>query len=169
LQAIKTKRGAPIWLADKRITPAASGSIDKRAVVLKEGEMLFTVFAYSDRIEEIIHDRTLDEIGKLENINKEFGDEVLPEYIIDFIKINTKPYSGYIAIHDVRQIKAADTEYHNNLIRQRNVFGGDDLKKYQQALHHFMVLRNTLNQSRIVYWYAENIKIYENLIRKSNG
>ncbi len=169
LQAIKTKRGAPIWLADNRITPAASGSIDKRAVVLKEGEMLFAVFKYSNRIEEIIHDRIIDEIGKLEKINKEFGDEVLPEYIIDFIRINTKPHAGYIAIHEIRPIQEADTDYHNNLIRQRNVFGGKDLKQYPRALHHFMILRNTMNQSRVVYWYAENIKIYENLCQKANG
>ncbi|MFA5065863.1 MAG: Z1 domain-containing protein [Dehalococcoidia bacterium] len=168
LQAIKSNKGAPIWIADKRITPAASGSIDKRAVVLTKNELLFGLFDYTEDIERIVNDSRLSGLEKLEVLNKQFGDDVLPKYVIDFIHMNTRPHEGYVFIHGIRRVGQSDTDYHSNLIRQKGVFGGREIKEHPEAIHHILILRNPDNEARIVYWYRDDIRFYENLKPKSN-
>ena len=54
LEAIKTKKGSPVWLGDPRISVAASSSIDKANVSLDSGEMSFPIFDFSPEIEAIM-------------------------------------------------------------------------------------------------------------------
>jgi hypothetical protein len=166
LEAIRTQKGAPVWIADNRVTPVASNSIDKRAVVIDSGEMYFGKFQYSDEIAKIIADPDNDELHKLQTINERFGDEVLPEYVINFIRTNTKRYEGYIAIHSPIRRVDKTTDYHDNLYRQKGVIGGADIMKYPRAIHHIMILVNAYGESRIVYRYAEKVQFLKNLKRK---
>jgi len=168
LEAIKSSRGAPIWIADNRITPAAAGSIDKKAVVLTKNELLFGLFNYSNQIEEIVNDTKLNGLEKLERINNRFGDDVLPKYVIDFIQINTRPHEGYVLIHGIRQVGSGGAGYQSNLIRTKGIFGGREIKEHPEAIHHILILRNPANEARIVYWYRDDIRFYENLKTRSN-
>ena len=54
LEAIKTKKGSPVWLADQRIAAVAPSSIDKANVLLDKGEMSFPIFDYSPDVEAIL-------------------------------------------------------------------------------------------------------------------
>lgn len=168
LEAIKTQKGAPVWIADNRVTPVASSSIDKRAVVIDSGEMYFGKFQYSDNVERTIADPSINELSKLVMINEQFGDEILPRYVINFIRTNTKPHEGYIAIHKIRRVKPG-TDYHDNLYRRKGVVGGEDIRQYPQAIHHIMVLVNTLKECRVVYRYVEKVQFLKNLKKKRSG
>ena len=170
LEAIKTQESAPIWIADYRITPVASNSIDKKTVVTDKGAMYFGIFQYTDKIEKIIGDTTITDLRKLEIINEQFGDVVLPKYLINFINTITKPYEGYIAVH--QKIRPAESKsYTEDLRRPRGVLGGHDIDRYPQAIHHVRVLRDKMNQSRIIYRYSDraNLQFYKNLRNKDNG
>lgn len=170
LAAIKTQNVAPIWIADTRINPVAYNSIDKKAVVMDKGEMYFSLFQYTDQIEKIISDVNVTDQQKLDAINAQFGDEVLPRYLIDFINTISKPYEGYIAIHPkVRQ--AESDSYTEDLLRPRGIFGGADWNQYPNAIHHIRVIKDSKNQARIIYHYhnAANIKFYRNLRNKDHG
>lgn len=152
LEAIKTEKIAPVWIADDRVRPVSPSSIDRRTVVTDTGEMYFSKFQYTDEVGDIISNPN-DEIKKLESINKLLGEDKFPSYFINFIKSEIKPFIGYVAIHDLRKVRK-DTDYHDSLYRKQGVFGGRDFARFPQAIHHVMVLVNTYNEARIVYRYV---------------
>jgi hypothetical protein len=167
LESIKAQKTAPIWISDNRITPISGSSIDKKTIVIDNGEMYFVKFKYDKRIKEIL-DLKIGEIEKLEKINQEFGEEILPKYVINFIKFYIFPYHGYLAIHGIRNVGrgTADSDYRDDLYRARSAFGGTDTLKYPNAIHHVMILLNTLGNSRIVYKYNGKVKFFKNIKRR---
>jgi len=168
LEGIKTGKGAPIWISDDRVKPAASSSIDKRYVFSDSGEMYFGKFEYAGVLDDILNSRSID-LEKLEMINSNLGEEVFPQYLISFIKFHVQPYEGYIAIHKVRNVgkDTKDPEYHDDLKRKKGVIGGEDEKRFPNALHHIMILRNTRNEARIVYKYVGKAQFLKNLKRNN--
>ena len=160
LEAIKADKKAPVWISDDRIQPAAPGSIDKRSVVTDAGEMYFAKFNLNEDTIKLIEAQNLSEVDKIQKINDMHGGKALPSYVMNFIRIN--PYPGYIAIHDIRQVRP-DSGYHGTLIRPKGALGGTDIHKFPNAVHHFMVIKNTLNEARIVYTYAGKVQFLKNL------
>jgi hypothetical protein len=164
LEAIKADKKAPVWISDDRIQPVASSSIDKRSVVTDAGEMYFAKFNREERLDALLQDENLGETNKLKEINKIYGEKVLPSYVISFTQINS--YRGNVAIHAIRSV-GKDASYHDSLYRPRGVLGGMDVKKFPNAVHHFMVITNTRNEARIVYRYAGNVSFLKNLKKES--
>jgi hypothetical protein len=164
LEAIRADKKAPIWISDDRIQPIAPGSIDKRSVVTDAGEMYFAKFNLEERLVALLQDKNLGEINKIREINKIYGEKVLPSYVISFIQINS--YPGNIAIHAIRPV-GKDASYHDSLYRPRGVLGGMDIKKFPNAVHHFMVIANTMNEARIVYKYAGKVQFLKNLKKEA--
>ncbi len=161
LEAINADKKAPVWISDDRIQPVAPGSIDKRSVVTDSGEMYFAKFNINEDMVKLIKAQNLSEIDKIQKINEIYGEKVLPSYVINFIRLNW--YPGHIAIHDIRQVEKA-TGYHDTLIRPRGVLGGQDyINKFPNAMHHFMIIENTLKEARVVYRYAEKVQFLTNL------
>jgi len=161
LEAIRADKGAPVWISDHRVRPVAPSSIDKKTVVIDSGEMYFHKFMYSNQLEDILKSE-LDNFRKLEKITEVFGKKVFPSYVSSFISSFTKPYEGYIAIHPVRNVDPS-TDYHASLYRKRGVIGGHDIQKYPRALHHIMVLKNSLDEARIVYTYKGDVEFIKSL------
>lgn len=164
LESIKLQKIAPIWISDYRTRPVAGSSIDRKTVVIDNGEMYFSKFKYDVKIHKIIEQRIL-EIDKLKNINQQFGEEILPNYVIKFIKEYKEPYEGYLVIHKIRKVNrdSKDPEYHDSLYRERGVFGGHDISRYPLAVHHVMILLNTFGDSRIVYKYNARVEFFKNI------
>lgn len=160
LEAIKADKKAPVWISDDRIQPVAPGSIDKRSVVTDAGEMYFAKFNLNEDTAKLIEAQNLSEVDKIQKINNIHGEKVLPSYVMNFIRIN--PYPGHIAIHDIRQVRP-DSGYHDTLIRPKGALGGTDIHRFPNAVHHFMVIKNTLNEARIVYTYAGKVQFLKNL------
>ncbi len=161
LEAIKADKKAPVWISDGRIQPAAPGSIDKRSVVTDTGEMYFAKFNINEDTVKLIKTQNLSEVDKIQKINDMHGEKVLPSHVMNFIRSN--PYPGHIAIHDIRPV-GKDTGYHDTLIRPRGVLGGQDyINKFPNAVHHFMVITNTLKEARVVYRYAGKVQFLKNL------
>ena len=165
LEAIKADKKAPVWISDDRIRPVASGSIDKRSVVTDAGEMYFAKFTFNDEISKVLNDPQLAELDQLQKIHDIYGDKILPPYVISFIQINS--YPGNIAIHPIRQV-GKETDYHDTLYRPRGVLGGMDINRHPNSVHHFMIIRNTKNECRIVYRYAGKVQFLRNFRGKLN-
>jgi len=163
LEAIKADNTAPVWISDQRIQPVAPGSIDKMSVVTDAGEMYFAKFAFSEDVAEVVNDHQLGEIDQLQKLHDICGDKVLPPYILSFIQVNS--YPSNIALHPIRQI-GKETAYHDVLYRPRGVLGGTDIDKYPNAVHHFMIIRNTSNEARMIYKYAGKVQFLRNFKRR---
>jgi Txe/YoeB family toxin of Txe-Axe toxin-antitoxin module len=164
LEAIKADKKAPVWISDDRIQPVAPGSIDKKSVVTDAGEMYFAKFNLGEKLVALIQDKNLSELNKIQEINKTYGEKILPSYVMSFIQIN--PYPSHIAVHDIRRVRP-DSDYHDTLYRPRGVLGGEDIKKFPNAVHHFMVIANTMNEARIVYKYAGKVYFLKNLKKEA--
>lgn len=159
LEAIKADNKAPVWISDQRIQPVAPGSIDKRSVVTDAGEMYFAKFALNQDIAAIVGGQQLSEIDRLQKIHDIYGDKVLPAYVLSFIQINSYPHN--IALHPIRQV-GRGTGYHDTLYRPKGILGGMDIDRYPAAVHHFMIIRNTRNEARMVYQYAGKVQFLRN-------
>jgi len=166
LEAIKADKKAPVWISDSRVQPVAAGSIDKRSVVIDAGEMYFAKFTLTEDLAKLIKDTHLSEIDRLQKIYDNYGEKVLPAYVMSFIQINS--YPGNITIHAIRTV-GKDASYHDTLYRPRGVMGGTDyIGKYPNALHHFMIITNTRNEARMAYRYACKVQFLRNFKRKEN-
>lgn len=164
LEAIKSERQAPVWISDNRVFPVSSPSIDKRAVVIDKGEMYFGKFKYSVDLERIINSDEESQ-KKLLEINNLLGEQAFPLYVINFIKSSGTPYEGYIALHNIRQVRQY-SDYHDDLYRKKGVIGGEDIKNFPQAIHHIMIITNTYSQARIVYRYVAKVQFLKSLKRE---
>lgn len=159
LEAIKADKKAPVWISDDRIQPVAPGSIDKRSVVTDAGEMYFAKFTFNDEISKVLSNPQLTELDQLQKIHDIYGDKTLPAYVISFVQINS--YPGNIAVHPIRQV-GREADYHDTLYRPRGVLGGHDINRFPNAVHHFMIIRNTKNECRIVYRYVGKVQFLRN-------
>jgi hypothetical protein len=48
VDAVRSGKGAPVWLADHKTTPTSPASIDRSSVDFEGGEMSFGIFKYAD-------------------------------------------------------------------------------------------------------------------------
>lgn len=163
LLSIKTGKGAPVWLEDNRVSAVAAPSIDKTTVSMESGEMGFAVFDYDEHSVKPLLDEKLSNFDKLIKLSKYIGDDALPLFLLNFIK-SFLPYGNQsIALHGVR---IATNEYSEALDRPRGVLGGDDFKKFPDAIHHILIYRNEAGKARLIYAYKGNIKTLKNRGKK---
>jgi hypothetical protein len=161
LEAIKAKRGSPVWLADQRIAAVASSSIDKANVQLDRGEMSFPVFDYSADVEEIILGSN-DPLEGLRKLMRKVGTDSLPEYLLQYVQRVLPNGLSSIALHPsatVENMKDADKE---NIERAKGLFG-QVTRDFPQAVHHFKIFFNKHNKARLIYKNAGNITFIKNM------
>lgn len=162
LEAIKTKKGSPVWLADQRIAAVAASSIDKANVVLDKGEMGFPIFDYVSSIENVV--RGNDEpIARLRKIQSLIGQDALPDYLIKYVQRMMPNGAGSVAIHPsgtVENMKDAATN--REKIERTKGFLGQVRRDYPDALHHFKIFHNDKGKARVIYKFIGNISFLKN-------
>ena len=164
LQAIANNQKPPIWFEDSKISAVSKSSIDKLNVDLNTGEMVTAITDKVSKLEDIINSNE-SSITKLEKINKEVGEEVVPNYLLEFIK-NNSPYGNdsvawYHIVSTVsRDVK--DPDYYNTLHRKKGVFGSTEINEIKKvnsnASHFFMVIKNNEGFARLVYKNKSRLK-----------
>jgi hypothetical protein len=161
LEAIKTKKGSPVWLADQRIAAVASNSIDKANVLLDRGEMSFPIFDYSDDLEKII-EGTNDPIGSLKRLQARIGSDALPDYLIRYVQRILPNGAGSIALHrsmTIENMKDADKA---KIERTKGLFG-QVRREFPDAVHHFKIFYNAKWKARLIYKFSGNISFLKNV------
>jgi Z1 domain/Type III restriction enzyme, res subunit len=161
LEAIKTKKGSPVWLADHRIAAVASSSIDKANVDLDRGEMSFPIFNYSDEVKRIVRE-TNNPLACLKELQGEIGADALPDYLIHYVQRVLPSGPNSIAIHPsltVENMRDADKA---NISRDKGLFG-QAKRAFPDALHHFKIFFNAQDKARLIYRYNGNISFIKNV------
>ncbi len=161
LESIRNDDGAPIWLADSRIQPAAGPSIDKRHVVTDQGEMSFAIFEYNPKAEEIIHSSNYGNDQKLNLLHELVGEKAFPEYLVRYVKVRSRNISKDVAFLGTRNI-GKETQGHDTLTRRKGFIGGDEISRYPDAVHYIKILVNENQQARILYKASGAAKFIKN-------
>jgi hypothetical protein len=161
LEAIKTKKGSPVWLADSRIATAASTSIDKANVDLDRGEMSFPIFDYSDGVKRIV-DETNNPLSCLKAMQAEVGTDALPDYLIRYIEHLLPNGPSSIAIHESSRVENMRDADPVKIERKKGLFG-QAKRDAPDALHHFKVFFNDHGKARLVYRFNGNITFLKNV------
>jgi hypothetical protein len=161
LEAIKTKKGSPVWLADQRIAAVASTSIDKANVDLDRGEMSFPIFDYSDEVERLVGE-TNNPLSCLRQLQDEIGTDALPEYLIRYIEHLLPNGPSSIAIHPPSAVEGMRDANHIAITREKGLFG-QAKRSFPDALHHFKIFYNDSDKARLVYRFNGNISFLKNV------
>ncbi len=161
LEAIKTKKGSPVWLADQRIAAVASSSVDKANVVLDKGEMTFPIFDYSSDIERILHGSN-DPIGSLRRLQGKIGNDALPDYLIRYVQRILPNGPTSIALHPSSTIENMKDADKDKIERRKGLFG-QAKRESPDALHHFKIFYNSKNKARLIYRFNGNITFLKNV------
>lgn len=165
LSSIKSGKGAPVWLEDRRVSAVASSSINRTTVDMNSGEMGFSIFEYNEIYERIFKNEKLSNFEKLVSLSESIGDNSLPIYLLSFIK-TFMPYGDKsIGLHGVRTTE----KYAEALDRLKGVFGGKgDYDKFPEASHHLLIYKNNVGKARIIYAYRGSIKTLKNRGRRND-
>jgi hypothetical protein len=161
LEAIKTKKGSPVWLADQRIAAVASSSIDKANVLLDKGEMSFPIFDYAADIESIMQSN--DPIEGLRKLQARIGTDSLPDYLIEYVLRFLPSGPASVALHEsstIENMKDAATNQ-EKIERTKGLFG-QVTRNHPNALHHFKVFYNAKQKARLIYKFSGNITFIKN-------
>ncbi|MBB4394225.1 Z1 domain-containing protein [Bradyrhizobium sp. ERR14] len=161
LEAIKTKKGSPVWLADQRIAAVASSSIDKANVVLDKGEMTFPIFDYSSDIERFLHGSN-DPISSLRRLQEKIGNDALPDYLIRYVQRILPNGPTSIALHPSSTIENMKDADKDKIERRKGLFG-QAKRESPDALHHFKIFYNSKNKARLIYRFNGNITFLKNV------
>ncbi|AEP08621.1 Z1 domain-containing protein [Micavibrio aeruginosavorus] len=172
IEAIKEGKGAPVWLADHRISPVSSSSIDRSTVSLDRGEMAFSLFDFdadSQSLYESVVESSVDEFSKLKELHLAFGDQVFPEYLLKYIESTSFKGASSVAIHPAtsiagyKQSAGLDKE---KIERLKGFFGKTQMQKekFPDAVHHLKVFYNESGRARLFYKFDGSVQFIKNLI-----
>lgn len=171
ITAIREGKGAPVWLSDNRISPAAASSIDRGTVSFDKGEMSFALFDFDEARQkeyEEIEKSTKGNFKKIEEIKHLFGDSVLPEYLEKYIAASSFLGEDSLAIHPASSIDGyADDDGidKEKIERRKGFFGRPQMQKekYPDASHHLKVFYNNSHKARLFYKFDGSIQFIKNL------
>jgi Z1 domain len=161
LEAIKTKKGSPVWLADQRIAAVASNSIDKANVLLDRGEMSFPIFDYSSSIEAIMQESN-DPIEGLRKLQLKIGADSLPDYLIKYVQRVLPNGIGSVALHSSSTIENMKDADKDKIERTKGLFG-QVARDFPEAVHHFKIFHNNKGKARLIYEFSGNITFIKNV------
>jgi Z1 domain len=161
LEAIKSKMGSPVWLADQRISVAAASSIDKANVLLDKGEMSFPIFDYTPALDTMFR-RINDPIEALRMLQSAIGSGSLPDYLIRYVQKTMPAGADSIAIHpagNVGNMKDADKVK----IERTKGLMGQVRRDFPHATHHFKIFYNDEAKARVIYKFNGSISFVQNV------
>ncbi len=161
LEAIKTKKGSPVWLADQRIAAVASSSIDKANVLLDKGEMSFPIFDYSPDVEKLLYGSN-DPISSLRRLQESIGNDALPDYLIRYVQRILPNGTSSIALHPSSTIENMKDADKTKIERTKGLFG-QVKREFPDAVHHFKIFYNAKNKARLIYKFNGNITFLKNV------
>ena len=162
LDLIKNDYRTPVWLENSKIATTSSSSIDRTRVFIDRGEVHFELLEYSsdvvNSVDNILKRSDYSNLQKVEALSKFLGDTILPQYLVDYIRIFLPDGDSSIAIHEPRSISG----YKDNasidkekIIRSRGFIGKRELEseKFPDAVHHIFILHNDNGKARVYYKY----------------
>jgi hypothetical protein len=152
LATVQSDIGSPVWLGDRRISIAASASINKATVAFNKGEMSFQRFNFKPALDQLaLKDQR--SVKTLVALRKAVGTEALPQFLIDFIETMLQVSPGTLAIHPASPIAGQRDADQKAISRDKGFMGRSQLevRKFPNAVHHVKIFFNAASNARVFY------------------
>lgn len=166
LSTVQAGLGSPVWISDKRVSVAASASINKATVQLDRGEMSFAIFDFVPELDELAVSgpNSIDTLKKMREI---VGDASLPGFLIQYIEAVDKNKDS-LGIHTSSPLSAAYSSADAKTIsRDKGLMGNPQMEtgkpQFANALHHIKIFRNDAGKARVFYKYRGSVQFVKNL------
>ncbi len=124
--AVTSGKGAPVWLADHRITPTSSSSIDRSSVDFAGGEMSFGLFKFDQaKYDAIMLQTGVSGAQKLQTLRTELGEDNFPDYVANYIAASLKEDDDSVCFHRSSEFGGRSTyspDEVQNIRRKKGIF-----------------------------------------------
>jgi len=158
VEAVRSGKGAPVWLADHKTTPTSPASIDRSSVDFEGGEMSFGIFKLdSNDAKDIMGRDDLSDIDKLQMLHAALPGEWFPDYVLDYISEDARLSDGSICFHPSSEFGAKSKKYTDDVVRQirrkKNIFANTEFNRGTRpnARHHLKIYYNRYGDARLFY------------------
>lgn len=158
LRRIREGFGAPTWLQDSRIQPAAAASVKRSAVQWQTGEMYWDKFAVTDDVRSLVGE-SRSGLSAAENLQELVGEANFPAHLIDFIRNFLPNGDDSVVVHVSQSIgDGYGTADSLDITREKGLMGTNQLERgaFPQAIHHIKLFTNNDGDGRIYYRYSPN-------------
>ena len=158
LRGIREGLGAPLWLQDNRIQPAASASVKRSAVQWRTGEMYWEKFSLDHDIEQLV-ESSVSGIAVAESLQSAIGEASFPLHLIEFIRNYLPNGDDSVVVHAKQEIGAGyKTANAAEITREKGLIGTPQLERvtFPRAIHHIKLFTNSAGEGRIYYRYSPN-------------
>jgi hypothetical protein len=158
VEAIRSGKGAPVWLADHKTTPTSPASIDRSSVDFEGGEMSFGIFDFDQsRFDSIMAEKHEGDGDHLQSLRKALPGDLFPDYIFDFISADVRTLIGQVCFHSSSEFgqkaKTYTTDEIENIRRKKGIFSNNEFRRGSRpnARHHLKIFFNSKKKARLYY------------------
>jgi hypothetical protein len=158
VDAVRSGKGAPVWLADHKTTPTSPASIDRSSVDFEDGEMSFGIFKYeANPASQIMSEDGVTDIEKLQKLHEALPAELFPSYVLEYISEDARLQDGAICFHQPGEFGAKAKTYSDEEIRtirrRKSIFSNNEFKRGPRpnARHHLKIYYNSYGDARLFY------------------
>jgi Z1 domain len=158
VDAVRSGKGAPVWLADHKTTPTSPASIDRSSVDFEGGEMSFGIFKCAENeADAIMVEEGLTDIEKLQKLHSALPGELFPSYVLEYISEDARLEDGTICFHSASEFGAKSKSYTEEEIRtirrRKSIFSNNEFKRGPRpgARHHLKIYYNSYGDARLFY------------------
>ncbi len=154
--------GSPVWIADRRVSVAASSSIDNATVMLDKGEMSFGLFDFKPDLDDIVLENQTS-VDTLTKLQAKIGKDALPGFLIDYIK-SSQSTPDVLAIHTASSIAGSKDANQAKISRAKGFLGKSqlELNRFPNAVHHVKILYNKKKKARLFYKFQGSVQFIQN-------
>ncbi|MBI1423343.1 MAG: DNA helicase [Gammaproteobacteria bacterium] len=171
IQAMRSRSGAPVWLADHKTVPTSPASIDRSTVDFEGGEMSFGIFDYDEKSHAPIFVRSgRNNKEMLYLLRHELSETEFPPYLYEYL-MRTSVEIGLadISFHKPSQFGTGSSNYTDEekktIRRKKGIFANNEFGRSEKpnALHHLKIFYNEYGQARLFYKInGSSIKFIQN-------
>jgi Z1 domain/Type III restriction enzyme, res subunit len=158
VDAVRSGKGAPVWLADHKTTPTSPASIDRSSVDFEGGEMSFGIFKSAENeAQAIMVEEGLTDIDKLQKLHTAMPGELFPNYVLEYISEDARLDDGAICFHAASEFGAKSKTYSDEEVRtirrRKSIFSNNEFKRGPRpnARHHLKIYYNSHGDARLFY------------------
>jgi hypothetical protein len=158
VEAIRSGKGAPVWLADHKTTPTSSASIDRSSVDFEGGEMSFAIFDFDQtKFDQIMAAEHESDIDHLQSLRAALPGDLFPDYVVDFISTDIRNSNGNVCFHSASEFGGKARTYTPdeiaNIRRRKGIFSTNEFKRglRPDARHHLKIFYNGRDKARLYY------------------
>jgi hypothetical protein len=157
VEAVRSGKGAPVWLSDHKTTPTSSSSIDRSSVDFEGGAMSFGIFDVDKAALESVMSLPESDIDKLQKLRAALPGELFPDYVVSFIGEDARLKDGTVCFHSASEFgeraKTYTADEIANVRRSKGVFSNQEFKRGSRpdARHHLKIYYNAAGKARLYY------------------